>query len=692
MAGQYVKYPLAGGGGSGTWKAGVANAGALPLVGNTVGDARVAEDTGIIYVWDGASWVPQGGGLPAGTANTFAGYDSGGTLFSVPGFNIDTNSGGMNENITLQPNNAGGFGLNGLTLGLDPLQNSPTDSYQVQNISVNFDVNSSGFSQGTSGTAATLLNMTATHQGTGNIGAIALINTYQNIGNGTDPISVNGFFIHSGFADINSGVTMVSSLQGYNFQPNVHAGAILQQQVLPFADFATITDEAQSYQSFSASPNIGSIANNANYTGLNINPSITDFTGNAGFGGVGIFGILGDFDTGGFQGLTVSPSIGTINNGFFGVNMAPSITNNTGSAIGINVSMNSVTNYAGLVSSLVIQDITYTFLQPGDNNSYTIEYADDATAGSESFTILGNAVTCHMESGVSTATQIAAAAALNLSFSSSVSTVITGVGSNTQVSAPAANFVGGVNPGTKKAAQFDGDVSINGALSFTGALSVGQLNSFANYTVVSGAGVASVDTLITAPNVPASATITGTDLLAINTAMLLTIGASATVTSSFLGFAALGLPAVLSMGAGSTIDLVEGAVFAISLDGAAGGGTVDEVDLCRSLAIPNGITTVNRLVGYKFDLPFGDPGTTTWGIYLEPVCHNFIAGDLKVGGTDTVTNSSVAVEIESTTKAFVLSRMTTAQKNALTAIAGMVVFDTDLAKMCYYDGSVWVAV
>ena len=84
---------------------------------------------------------------------------------------------------------------------------------------------------------------------------------------------------------------------------------------------------------------------------------------------------------------------------------------------------------------------------------------------------------------------------------------------------------------------------------------------------------------------------------------------------------------------GSTIDRVYGALFALSLDAGAGGGTVDEVGLCKSLAIPNGVTTVNKLYGYLFDLPFGDPGTTTWGFYDRPGKNNYFAGNLLIGGT-----------------------------------------------------------
>ena len=43
-----------------TFKDGVATASALPPTGNTQGDARIANDTGHLYVWDGTTWVDQG--------------------------------------------------------------------------------------------------------------------------------------------------------------------------------------------------------------------------------------------------------------------------------------------------------------------------------------------------------------------------------------------------------------------------------------------------------------------------------------------------------------------------------------------------------------------------------------------------------------------------------------------------------
>mgnify|MGYP001268888949 CR=1 FL=1 len=43
-----------------TFKDGVANFAALPSSGNTINDARVINDTGHLYVWNGTSWVDQG--------------------------------------------------------------------------------------------------------------------------------------------------------------------------------------------------------------------------------------------------------------------------------------------------------------------------------------------------------------------------------------------------------------------------------------------------------------------------------------------------------------------------------------------------------------------------------------------------------------------------------------------------------
>ena len=61
-----------------------------------------------------------------------------------------------------------------------------------------------------------------------------------------------------------------------------------------------------------------------------------------------------------------------------------------------------------------------------------------------------------------------------------------------------------------------------------------------------------------------------------------------------------------------------------------------------------------------------------------------ISSTAKIGAA-TAPNASSVLDIESTTKGFLPPRMTTAQKNAIaTPATGLVVFDTDLAKLCVF--------
>jgi hypothetical protein len=100
----------------------------------------------------------------------------------------------------------------------------------------------------------------------------------------------------------------------------------------------------------------------------------------------------------------------------------------------------------------------------------------------------------------------------------------------------------------------------------------------------------------------------------------------------------------------------------------------------------------------------GTGGTlTSRGIYYNPtltsltgVTHRAIettTGDVLLGttsgsvgiGVNTSINASAIVDITSTTKGFLPPRMTTSQKNAISSPAtGLVVFDTDLGKLCVF--------
>ncbi len=64
---------------------------------------------------------------------------------------------------------------------------------------------------------------------------------------------------------------------------------------------------------------------------------------------------------------------------------------------------------------------------------------------------------------------------------------------------------------------------------------------------------------------------------------------------------------------------------------------------------------------------------------------------LKVGNNPTTLNSSAVLDVESTTKGFLLPRMTTAQRTAITnPAAGLQVYDTETKSLWYFDGIQWV--
>jgi hypothetical protein len=55
-------------------------------------------------------------------------------------------------------------------------------------------------------------------------------------------------------------------------------------------------------------------------------------------------------------------------------------------------------------------------------------------------------------------------------------------------------------------------------------------------------------------------------------------------------------------------------------------------------------------------------------------------------------NASAVIELESTTKGFLIPRMTTAQKNGIVSPStGLQVFDTDLGEIQIYNGSAWIS-
>jgi hypothetical protein len=65
-----------------------------------------------------------------------------------------------------------------------------------------------------------------------------------------------------------------------------------------------------------------------------------------------------------------------------------------------------------------------------------------------------------------------------------------------------------------------------------------------------------------------------------------------------------------------------------------------------------------------------------------------VKNDSSAGATASL-NSSACLQADSTTRGFLPPRMTTTQKNAITAVAGLVLYDSTTNKLQCYNGSTW---
>lgn len=63
---------------------------------------------------------------------------------------------------------------------------------------------------------------------------------------------------------------------------------------------------------------------------------------------------------------------------------------------------------------------------------------------------------------------------------------------------------------------------------------------------------------------------------------------------------------------------------------------------------------------------------------------------IKIGDNPQNIDASSILELESTTRAFVINRVTTAQMNAIVPIEGAMVYNTDIQCLHYYDGTNWL--
>src|SRR5690606_9822172 len=68
----------------------------------------------------------------------------------------------------------------------------------------------------------------------------------------------------------------------------------------------------------------------------------------------------------------------------------------------------------------------------------------------------------------------------------------------------------------------------------------------------------------------------------------------------------------------------------------------------------------------------------------------WVQGQVKIGDNPQNLDSASILELESTSRALVISRVTTAQMNAIAPLRGAMVYNTDTDCLYYYNGSNWI--
>lgn len=100
---------------------------------------------------------------------------------------------------------------------------------------------------------------------------------------------------------------------------------------------------------------------------------------------------------------------------------------------------------AAASAAVVLQDLTYTAAATGvAGNLITVTYTTGATAGAEVVTVVGNAITIQIQSGVSTATQIHTAFNASSPATTLATNTVSGTGATAQVTTNASPMTGSV--------------------------------------------------------------------------------------------------------------------------------------------------------------------------------------------------------------------------------------------------------
>lgn len=595
------------------------------------------------------------------SARTFAGFDPSGVLESVPGFSINQDSGGQFVSLTYEPRDSGTFNtsLQNQEFEINPVLATTDDSITVFNLNAHIDRTGSGSQLGN---FAALFSTGLSLEGVGVVGDVVVHNQNVQAGTGSNA-GMSGDVTANAFGwSVGADYTMDDFFGysgGFSIDPLATVGGV---------NLINITSNGNNSGNYSAlSFNHGGDIGGS-YTGLYLN-----HLGDAA-SGIGIdLGISGTF-AGSLSAISVNLQ-GIASAGYTGINFGSSLdfTGSSGTLANFNNQGDgdtfgglSIGNSGDILTNLKMLNVSNTgsasdlemlFLSNGGD-------ADDIIMMNVFNTGNGDAIQLLSVNNSGTSTGNLIGASINLG----------GQGDN----------VVGIN------------IDVGGATATSGskvalAWGGGGLNGNYSKALAASAGFTSSNSIVSFLTTPTA--ITGTTHICTSMPMLMTVTEDFAAGALGISAASIGYVGQLGAAAGKTVDSVAMAVAGFSIDAGSAGGTITDSSMYLALGtldFGGGPITLTNIYGFRTTSTFGALATNSWGVSIEDAtAENFLKKSLVIGGSSKkVSNSDVALEIADK-KAIMCASMTTTERNALTALAAMIIFNSSTNKFQGYNGSAW---
>lgn len=619
---------------------------------------------GQLLSYNGTStqWEPSPAPVTTGAPNTFAGFDNSGALNPIPSWNWDNTTFGLSTFANTDPATLGNFTEHTFETSFDPSADTATSFNQID-MSSRYDDGGLNFS--TTGNYNGV-SMSQLHiSGTGNVNFMRTFFTNQVAGDGSAAGSVgqlnntdlvsgvgSGFTVTNGrnlFVQVNNSGTIAGDYDMFDINSNGnaiggnHSGANFNLQAGAVGNKSGIT--------ISSSGDVG-----GQYSAISLNN-----TSNLG----STYNLISDNNTG---------TIGAYYNGLNFANQASGTIGHAYSAINFLNDATVTDDYSGLN----LQNSSSATIGAGYNGVRI--FNDAAVGGGYEGLSIHNTGT--------------------ITNGSTMGDFFWNANGN-NVHAIAINMQGTV---TNEAHGIDVDMTsmVSGqqlvGISVDGASS--NFNSSYDTSILTPAGEFQLNNLGGQMHVASGFPINGSfgfgNNLGIQFVVDDDIFPDNFLGSESIGFNINGFVNQLAIASGKTVNTLGFMIAGGSFPSQSTGGTITNLSMFRALGIvpAGGTLAITNEVQFLADQS-ADLGTPAnlWGFRADSTnAENWFAKDVVVGGTSMVaTNASVGIEIAGTTKALLLSRLATADKNALTAVAGMTVYDTDLSEFDCYSAGAWSA-